>query len=213
MADRKRIALVEDHALISVGFEDLVHGTEDLELVGAVTTVEALDELRGPLDLVVLDLRLNDGSTPAENVAAIHARGAEVLVYTGAEDRRLIQQAARSGALGLVRKSAEPELLLAAIRTAAAGGEWFGADWAAAIDADAELADAKLSPREQEVLGLYASGETASSVAQRLGVSRETVSDYVTRIRKKYAEAGRPAHSRVDLYVRAIEDGLLDGPQ
>ncbi len=74
-----------------------------------------------------------------------------------------------------------------------------------------ELQDARLSPREQEVLSLYASGETAVSVAQRTGLSRETVADYVTRIRKKYAEAGRPAHSRVDLYRRAIEDGLSGG--
>lgn len=211
MSDRKRIALVEDHALITVGFKDLMASADDLELVGMVSTVEGLSDLTGPLDLVVLDLRLNDGSSPEENVATIHGLGAEVLIYTGAEDRKLIQAAARSGALGLIRKSADPEVLLEAVRTAAHGIEWFGTDWAAAIDADDALADARLSPREQEVLSLYASGETATSVAQRLGVSRETVADYVTRIRKKYAEAGRPAHSRVDLYVRAIEDGLLDG--
>jgi len=134
-----------------------------------------------------------------------------VLVYTGAEDRRMIQSAARSGALGLIRKSADPTTLLAAIRTAAAGGEVFGADWAAAIDADANLRDAKLSTREQEILGLYASGETAASVALHTGLSRETVADYVSRIRRKYADAGRPAYSRVDLYKRAIEDGLLHG--
>ena len=207
------IALVEDHALISIGFRDLVESASDLSLVGMVTTVEGLNEIKESIDLVVLDLRLNDGTSPADNVAAIHRRGSHVLIYTGAEDRRLIQQAARSGALGLIRKSAEPELLLEAIRTAATGGEVFGADWAAAIDADSELQDARLSPREQEVLSLYASGETAISVAQRTGLSRETVADYVTRIRKKYAEAGRPAHSRVDLYRRAVEDGLVENPE
>jgi len=213
MGAPRTIALVEDHALISIGFRDLVESAPDLDLVAMVTTVAGLDEVSEAIDLVVLDLRLNDGTSPADNVAAIHRRGSHVLIYTGAEDRRLIQQAARSGALGLIRKSAEPEVLLEAIRTAASGGEVFGADWAAAIDADSELQDARLSPREQEVLSLYASGETAVSVAQRTGLSRETVADYVTRIRKKYAEAGRPAHSRVDLYRRAMEDGLLDGPE
>ncbi len=213
MGEHKKIALVEDHALISRGFQDLIATAPDLDLARLAETVEELSSFANKLDLVVLDLRLNDGSSPEENVAAIHALGAEVLVYTGAEDRRLIQQAARSGALGLIRKSAAPETLLDAVRTAANGGEVFGADWAAAIDAASDLEDAKLSPREQEVLGLYASGETATSVAQRMGLSRETIADYVTRIRRKYAEAGRPAHSRVDLYVRAIEDGLLEGPQ
>jgi len=209
MTGIKRIALVEDHALIAIGFRDLITPEPDLLLVGSVDTAAGLDGVEGPLDLVVLDLRLADGSMPHDNVKSIHALGAHVLVYTGAEDRRLIQSAARSGALGLIRKSADPATLLAAIRTAADGGEVFGADWAAAIDADANLTDARLSSREQEILSLYASGETAGSVALHTGLSRETVADYVSRIRKKYAEAGRPAHSRVDLYKRAMEDGLL----
>ncbi len=206
----RRIALVEDHALIALGFKDLIAGVDDLELAGMVETVADLETL-GDLDLVVLDLRLGDGSSPQHNVAAIHRRGAHVLIYTGAEDRRLIQSAARSGALGLIRKSVSPDVLLDAVRTAAQGREVFGADWAAAIDADEGLADAKLSWREQEILGLYASGETAVNVAAMTGLTRETVADYVSRIRRKYASAGRPAHSRIDLYKRAVEDGILDG--
>lgn len=212
MAERRTIALVEDHALIAVGFRDLVAGADDLVLAGMVESVADLPSLKADLDLVVLDLRLSDGSSPQDNVNDIHKLGAHVLVYTGAEDRRLIQSAARSGALGLIRKSAEPSVLLDAIRTAAHGREVFGADWAAAIDADAQLHDAGLSAREQQILSLYASGETAASVARRTGISKDTVSEYVTRIRRKYSDAGRPANTRVDLYRRAIEDGILEGP-
>lgn len=206
------IALVEDHALIALGFRDLVSAADDLRLVGMVETVAELDGLSERVDLVVLDLRLADGSLPADNVRAVHERGAHVLVYTGAEDRRLIQSAARSGALGLIRKSADAHTLLDAIRTAAHGREVFGVDWAAAIDSDAQLPDAKLSSREQEILSLYASGETATSVAAITTLSRETVADYVSRIRRKYAQVGRPATTRIDLYKRALEDGLLEGP-
>ena len=105
------------------------------------------------------------------------------------------------------------EVLLDAVRTAAEGHEVFGTDLAAAIDSDEVLVDAKLSPREQEILSLYASGETAFSVAKRTELSRDTVADYVSRIRRKYADAGRPAHSRIDLYKRALEDGIMDGPR
>jgi DNA-binding NarL/FixJ family response regulator len=209
---QRRIALVEDHALIARGFSDLVNAADDLLLVGMVETVPDLDRLSTPIDLVVLDLRLADGSLPEDNVRALHARGVHVLIYTGAEDRRLIQSAARSGALGLIRKSADAETLLDAIRTAAHGREVFGVDWAAAIDSDAQLPDAKLSARESEILSLYASGETATSVAAITGLARDTVADYVSRIRKKYADAGRPATTRIDLYKRALEDGLLEGP-
>ena len=108
MCTPRTIALVEDHALIALGFRDLVAAAADLRLVGMVATVVDLEAITEHIDLVVLDLRLNDGTSPADNVAAVHRRGSQVLIYTGAEDRRLIQQAARSGALGLIRKSAEP---------------------------------------------------------------------------------------------------------
>lgn len=206
----RRIALVEDHALIARGFAALIATAQDLELVATVETVAELTAIKPAPLLVVLDLRLADGSTPAANVAAIHAMGSYVLIHTGAEDRSLVQSAARSGALGLVRKSADPATLLNAIRRAVRGETVFTTDWAAAIDADDQLADAHLSQREQSVLSMYASGEAASAVAASLGISRDTVADYVKSIRRKYSQVGRPAASRVDLYRRAVEDGILE---
>lgn len=121
-----------------------------------------------------------------------------------------MQSAARSGALGLVRKSADPTTLLGAVRRAVRGETVFTTDWAAAIDADAQLADAQLSQREQAVLSMYAAGESAPAVATALGISRDTVADYVKSIRRKYSDVGRPAASRIDLYRRAVEDGILE---
>lgn len=208
--ERHRIALVEDHPLVARGFQSLIDGAPDVELVAAVSTVAELAQVSPAPRLVVLDLRLADGSDPAANVAAIHRLGSYVLIHTGAEDRALIQSAARSGALGLVRKSTPPDALLGAVRTAVRGEAVFNADWAAAIDADAAISDARLSDREQEVLSMYASGETAASVAASLGISRGTVADYVKAIRRKYEAVGREAASRVDLYRRAVEDGILE---
>lgn len=201
---------MEDHALIARGFASLIATAPDLELVATAETVAELATIHPAPVLVVLDLRLADGSSPAANVAAIHAMGSYVLIHTGAEDRSLVQSAARSGALGLVRKSAEPATLLDAIRRAVRGETVFTTDWAAAIDADDQLADALLSQREQSVLSMYASGESASAVATALGISRDTVADYVKSIRRKYSQVGRPAASRVDLYRRAVEDGILE---
>lgn len=206
----RRLALVEDHALIARGFADLIATAPDLELVAAVESVSELSAISPPPLLVVLDLRLADGSTPAANVAAIHELGSYVLIHTGAEDRSLVQSAARSGALGLVRKSASPATLLNAVRQAVRGETVFTTDWAAAIDADAQLVDAKLTQREQAVLSMYASGESAPAVAAALGIGRDTVADYVKSIRRKYSHVGRAASSRVDLYRRAVEDGILE---
>jgi DNA-binding CsgD family transcriptional regulator len=70
-----------------------------------------------------------------------------------------------------------------------------------------------LAPRQREVLVAYvSSSDLLPTVARSLGMDRETLKTHLRRIRAKYAEAGRPAPTRRDLYVRAVEDGLLAPP-
>lgn len=115
--------------------------------------------------------------------------------------------------LGVVLKSSPPATVIDAIRAAARGEQVVTMDWAAAIDGDPALPEVGLSPRQLEVLALYANGEKASTVARQTGLSEQTVVDYLGRIRKRYAEAGRPATTKTDLYKRALEDGWLPIPQ
>ncbi|AEF41302.1 response regulator transcription factor [Hoyosella subflava] len=147
------------------------------------------------------------------NVVTLHEHGLNVLVLTSGDDRYLIRSAAKGGVLGVVLKSEPPAVALDAIREAAAGRPVVTIDWAAAIDSDPELHDVQLTDRQREVLALYASGEKAASVARRTNLSVETVNDYLGRIRRKYAEVGRPAPTKMDLYKRALEDGWLPLPR
>lgn len=212
-AGRRRIGLVEDHESVAVGLRAILSDEADLELVAVTTTVDELVGLGHRLDLVVLDLRLGDGSSPRSNVERLHSVGVQVLVYTGAENPFLVRSAARAGVLGVVRKSEPAAAIVSAIRRAASGGQVVTTDWAAAIDGDPHLPDVGLSPRQREVLALYASGEKAARVARLAGLSEQTVNDYLVRIRNKYAEAGRPAPTKTDLYKRAVEDGWLPMPE
>ncbi|WP_269046387.1 response regulator transcription factor [Paenarthrobacter sp. Z7-10] len=66
-----------------------------------------------------------------------------------------------------------------------------------------------LSPREAEALRLYASGFGQYQVARRMGISQASVKEHIDRVRAKYAHGGRPAPTKIDLFKRAIEDGLL----
>jgi DNA-binding NarL/FixJ family response regulator len=204
-----RVALVEDHEIVAVGFAELLRGYPDIDVVTVSSTVTALDLVTTPVDLVVLDLRLGDGSSATDNIRSLLDSGVDVLILTAAEDPNLIRAAAKAGVLGIVRKSQPVDELVEAIRDAASGATVAGLDWAAAIDGDAGLADAGLSAREREILALYASGEKAQSVAYLTNLSKSTVANYVSRIRAKYANAGRPAHTKVDLHRRAAEDGLI----
>jgi len=206
-----RIGLIEDHEVVHVGLRALVGTVPGWQLTAVARSVRELDlHADGPhLDLVLLDLRLDDGSSPGDNVTALHAAGIPTLAYTAGEDPALLRAAARAGVLGVVRKSDDVSVLVESIRRAIAGEAVATTDWAAALDADVAIADAQLSPRERQVLALYASGETAQGVAEAMGLSRDTIINYVGRIRTKYALAGRPASTKVDLHVRAHEDGLL----
>lgn len=66
-----------------------------------------------------------------------------------------------------------------------------------------------LTPREIAVLELYLSGLAAKQVAHRLGLKETTVKEYLRRARARYAATGRPASTRMELYFRAVEDGIL----
>lgn len=209
----RRVGLVEDHESVAIGLSVMLKDEPDLELVCIATTVSELLAQGVPLDLAILDLRLADGSSPKSNVDALRAAGLETLIFTGAENPYLVRSAARAGVLGVVRKSEPATVVIDAIRTAAAGMQVVTTEWAAAIDGDPGLDEVGLSPRQLDVLELYASGEKADRVARLTGLAPQTVNDYLARIRLKYAAVGRPAPTKTDLYKRAVEDGVLPIPE
>ena len=252
-----RLAHVDDHETVQVGLASLISTVGSLRLVVSARTVaEVLPHLPN-VDLVILDLRLSDGSSIAENLASLHAHearvlagwwparaaqklppaqtlkglgaqpsggtpyrlslllivGAAVLAFTAADNPADLRAASRAGVLGIVRKSEPRGTVVDAIRRAATGESIATTEWAAALDSDPQIASAGLSPKEREVLGLYASGDKSTTVAASAGLSTGTVAEYVRRIRSKYAAAGRPAHTKIDLYKRAVEDGILPSPE
>lgn len=211
-ARRLSVALVDDHEVVAVALELAIAAVDRLTYAGAAATVDELIESFPAAQLAVLDLRLTDGSSPATNVRRLNDAGLDVIVYTSGEDPDLLRAAARTGALGIVRKSAPLSTLIDALTRAVEGLPIMSTELAAAIDSDPGIVRAALSAQERRVLALFARGQKAQSVATQLGISVPTVNDYVRRIRSKYREAGRPAHTKVDLYVRAVEDGILPGP-
>ena len=81
-------------------------------------------------------------------------------------------------------------------------------DIAVALLADEDVA-VNLSQKEREALALYASGLKLDAVADAMGISRSTASEYVQRARKKYTKAGISLPTKTDLYRQAQKDGLL----
>ena len=207
-----RVALVDDHAIVEVAFRAALADMPSVSFIGVAPTVHELLSEHPDAELVVLDLRLADGSSPVSNVSALRDRDMRVIAYTSGEDPSLVRLVARTEVLGIVRKSAPVEVLLETIRAAVDGEALMSTEWAAAIDADPELSAARLSPQEESVLALYATGLKTQAVAATLGIPVGAVEDHVRRIRVTYARLGRAAPTKIDLYKRAIEDGYLPLP-
>lgn len=209
------IVAIDDHEVTLLGLENALAGTSTCRLVLRASTVDEVTERLGTtdvpaLDLALLDLRLADGSDPFVNVTALHDAGLRVLVFSSLESPYLARRALRAGVYGVVEKTAAVEVLCAAVAAACSGETFPTADWASYIDSDPGYVD--FPPRLQQVLELYASGESGKRVASLTGLSAATVQDYVNRIRERYAQAGREATTKIELYKRAQEDGFLPGP-
>jgi DNA-binding NarL/FixJ family response regulator len=207
------VAIVDDHDAVRFGLRGACEDAGFAFCGGAGTVAELLEQ-RNPLncDVVVLDLSLADGSQVENNVRNLIDAGAQVLIFSIADKAALVSAALRAGAAGVVKKSQSMADLMKNIRLVANGVYVNSPEAAAAIDADFNFKEqANLSPRERQVLALYASGFALKQVAFELGVGNSTVKEHIDRVRSKYSSIGRPAGTKTELYLRAVEDGLIDG--
>ena len=213
LADKEiKVAIVDDHEAIRIGFKGACeqHG---LKLEVSAGTVDELFEKcpQFNCDVVVLDLSLADGSIVTDNVQKLIKAGAQVLVFSIADKKNMVRAALKAGAAALVRKSQSLDELVHAIRLVASGLVVNNTETSAVIDSDAEFKEiANLTPREREVLSLYASGFALKQVAMELDISINTAKEHIDRVRAKYSGIGRSAPTKTDLLIRAIEDGIIE---
>lgn len=199
-SERIRVLLADDHPVYRDGLAGLLGATTDLTVVGqastgrrAVTMAESLTP-----DVVVLDLNMPElnGVDAARQIVATAPHTA-VLILTMYDDDALVFQAMQAGARGDVLKSADPDTILAAVRSVARGEAIFGAalaqrlsHWFGTMDGN-RGPFAALTPRENQALELIARGWGNPAIAERMGVSAKTVRNLVSNIFTKLQVADR----------------------
>jgi len=221
-----RVLLADDQALLRGAFRVLVESEPDMEVVGEASDgAEAVALARGTgADVVLMDIRMpgTDGlAATREITAAEDLTHVAVLVLTTFEADEYVAQAIRAGAAGFLGKGAEPDELLSAIRTVAAGDALLSPSATKSLIAQflaqsggqrplpseggpaAPDLDA-LTAREREVLVEVAMGLPNDEIAERLGVSPLTVKTHVNRTMAKLG-----ARDRAQLVVAAYESGLV----
>ena len=219
MNKKIRIALADDHHLIRSGLKLLLGSNDSLEVIGeAANGIAALKlvEETNP-DILVLDLAMPE-MDGLECLREIKRRGlkTQVIVLTMYEDENYILEAMLAGAKGYVQKSSVDVELFLAIEQVAAGQLHLNvADSKSLLSlllverqrSETASAVAALSPREQEVLRLYARGFSLKEIGEQLGLSVKTVDTYKTRIMEKLSLT-----KKSEVIAYAMKQGLVEMP-
>jgi len=217
-----RVLLADDQALIRSGFRALLSTAPDLEVVGEASDgAQAVELVRATrADVVVMDIRMPgvDGIEATRRISADDdLAGVRVLVLTTFEDDEHVLDAVRAGASGFLGKSVEPQLLIDAIRTVAAGEALLSPRATRAlltrylqptqepVAAPASLS--ALTDRERQLVALVAEGLSNDDIAGRLFLSPLTVKTHVNRAMMKL-----DARDRAQLVVIAYQSGLVRPP-
>jgi DNA-binding NarL/FixJ family response regulator len=214
-----RVALIDDQALFRGGIRMLISSQPDLEFVGeAGNGVEGIALAASALpDVILMDIRMPvmDGiEATTKIVEAAQRRGGRqprVIVLTTFDLDEAAARAIRGGASGFVLKDADPEFLLAAIRTVHAGTAVIAAaatrelfehfDSRTTTDVPASFDD--LTSREREIFALAARGLSNAEIASKEFLSEATVKTHISRVLAKLG-----LRDRVQLVVFAYENGL-----
>lgn len=198
-----RVLVVDDHAVVRDGLEQLVRATTDLEFVGSAANGREAVELalqRKP-DVVLMDLAMPD-SDGIDATARLRARipTAQVVALTSFSDRARILGVLDAGATGYLLKDASPEELVAGIRAAARGESPLAPKAARTLlEAHVEKESELLRDREREILALLAAGHPNKLIAHRLGITEKTVKSHLTSI---YRQIGVTDRVQAALWAR-----------
>lgn len=191
-----RILLVDDSELVRRGIKTVL-GTQTnppMRVIGEAGNVaEAIAEsVRHKPDIVLMDIRLPDGSGfDACRQILQRLPDTKVVVLTSYSNDNFVYEAVTAGAQGYLMKEIDPSGLVQAVQDVAAGRSILDPDATSRVlrllrgggDQGADLTS--LSTQERRVLALVANGLTNKQVGEQLGLSENTVKNYLVNVFEK----------------------------
>jgi DNA-binding NarL/FixJ family response regulator len=214
-AERIRVLLVDDHALVRAGIRALIEMIEAVDVVGeAGNGAEALRSIEklNP-HIVLLDITMPDmnGLEVLQRITSRFA-GVRVIILTMHEAREYAVQALHFGAAGFIPKSAAAAELKDAIEMVMQGKTYVSAQTpqqtAARVvlndDKQRELLD-RLTPRQREILVRIAEGQSTKEIARALEISVKTVESHRSQLTERLS-----IHDVAGLVRFAIKAGLIN---
>jgi DNA-binding NarL/FixJ family response regulator len=205
-----RVAIVEDDRGTREGLALLIDGTPGFRCIGSYGSAE--EGLRGePADVLLLDVHL-PGMLGSEAVRLFQqtAPQMQIMMLSVYSDDDKVFESICNGACGYMLKKTPPARLLESIREAREGGAPMSPEVARRVVtlfrrlAPPVAVDQQLTARELEVLSLLAEGYSYENVAARIGITVNTVRNYVRSIYEKLH-----VHSKSEAVSKALRAGLL----
>lgn len=209
MANKLRVLLVDDHALVRRGFRRMLEDEPTFDVAGEASdgleAVELAQELHP--DVIVMDCALPqmNGIEASRRILAMLPETAILMLSMHSEDT-LVKQALEAGARGYILKNAMDLDLVSAIKKVAEGQTVLDPQIARGGALKGER-DTGLTPRELEILQHIVAGKSNREIATELNLSVNTVSVHRANIMDALG-----IHKTAELVVYAIRNGLVNLP-
>ncbi|HNU66630.1 MAG: response regulator transcription factor [Methylotenera sp.] len=206
------VMLVDDHAVVRMGFKMLLESDSDIKVVAEAESGEQAIQrfVEFKPHVVVMDITM-PGIGGLEAIERILAKDntAKILVLSAHEDSVHPKRVLNAGAMGYLTKRSAAEELIKAIRVVATGKKYLEASVAQQM-AIQQLSGEQnpvdvLSPREFEVFMALAKGKTTNEIAETLFLSPRTVGTHLYNIKQKLN-----ANNSAEIALIAMRSGLLD---
>lgn len=188
-----RILLADDHLVVRMGIASIISYENDLEVVGEASDGKEAVRLAGQLkpDIVLMDLVMpHMGGVEATAAILATCPDTRVVILTTYGTSTDLKAAMEAGASGAIAKTASQEDIIAALHETARGKSVVCKEFIQALKATDE--PPRLSPRQLETMTYIAKGFSNQEVANMLGLSIDTVKDYLKTI-----------YTRLDVSTRA----------
>jgi DNA-binding NarL/FixJ family response regulator len=211
---RIRILIVDDHQMVAESLAAALEREADIDLVGIAGTAleaERIAETERP-DVVLMDFRLPDRDGASATAAIKSSRPqTQVVMVTSADDEAVLLQCLEAGCSGFIPKDRPVKELVEAVRATAAGEALVSPPMLARLlprlRPSHRSTGTDLTARELDILSLLAQGLSNQGIAERLGISRNTVRNHVQSVLAKLE-----AHSQLEAVSTAVREGIIRYP-
>ena len=206
------ILLVDDHAVVRMGFKMLIEAEEGIKVIGEAESGEIAVKLFQELkpDIIVMDITMPGiGGLEAIDRIIAKDKNTKILVLSAHEDSVHPKRVLNAGAMGYLTKRSAAEELIKAIKSIHQGKRYLEPNIAqqmAITKLSGETNPVEiLSDREFEVFIALAKGKSTNDIADTLCLSPRTVGTHLYNIKQKLN-----ANNSAEIALIAIRCGLID---